>query len=76
VADYFVHPLSLYAEFLSTILLQIQWGGLHFGQFLHELKWSPCDRCYDFLNIFAKMAFLTQNKATNIMQNFDHNIGL
>jgi hypothetical protein len=33
------------------------------------------DRCYDFFNIFAekfskKLAFLTQ-----IMQNFDHNIG-
>jgi hypothetical protein len=39
---------------------------------------SNRDRCYDFLNIFAKkmrnMAFLAQNKA-KLCQTIDHNIG-
>jgi hypothetical protein len=54
-------------------------GYVHFGQFFHQLIWSPRDRCYDFLNIFAEKfsernGVLSQNKA-KFWKKVDHNIG-
>jgi hypothetical protein len=45
-----------------------------------ERLWGFRDRCYDFLNIFAKkiskkLAFLTRNKS-KFFQNFDRNVTL
>jgi hypothetical protein len=49
--------------------------GVHFGRLFRKLIW---DRCYDFFNFaekFSEKIGVFDSKQSEIMQNFDHNIG-